>query len=179
MATPKAPVRKIPPGNKDKGDKCTKCTKPAGEKEEGVQCEICQLWSHAKCVDVSTELYCYLQKCANIHWYCDSCNKGVGQVLEEWSKLSNRQENTELKVNELKDDVKQLYQKIEKLEEKQNESKLSNEQTLAEVVKKAERDIEKQVETKTGSVAADVVSLNRAIDSAKSLAAEEQEKENR
>jgi len=108
MATPKAPVRKIPPGNKDKGDKCTKCTKPAGEKEEGVQCEICQLWSHAKCVDISTELYCYLQKCANIHWYCDSCNKAVGQVLEELSKLSNRQENTELKVNELKDDVKQL-----------------------------------------------------------------------
>jgi len=43
-------------GKKDKGDKCTKCTKPVGEKEEGVQCEICQLWSHAKCVDVSTEL---------------------------------------------------------------------------------------------------------------------------
>ena len=56
MATPKAPIRKIPPGKKDEGDKCTKCIKPVGEKEEGVQCEICQLWSHAKCVDVSTEL---------------------------------------------------------------------------------------------------------------------------
>jgi len=46
-------------------------------------------------------------------------------------------------------------------------------------VKKAERDIEKQVKTKIGSVAADVESLNRAVDSAKSLAAEEQDKENR
>jgi len=42
----------------------------------------------------------------------------LGQVLEELSKLNNRQENTELKVNELKEDVKQLYQKIEKLEDK-------------------------------------------------------------
>ena len=50
MATPKAPGRKIPPGKKDKGDKCTKCPKPVGEKEEGVQCEICQLWRHAKCI---------------------------------------------------------------------------------------------------------------------------------
>ena len=46
-------------------------------------------------------------------------------------------------------------------------------------MKKAERDIEKQVKTKIGSVAADVESLNRAVDSAKSLAAEEQDKENR
>ena len=46
-------------------------------------------------------------------------------------------------------------------------------------MKKAERDIEKQVEIKIESVAADVESLNRAVDSAKSLAAEEQDKENR
>jgi len=45
--------------------------------------------------------------------------------------------------------------------------------------KQTENDIEKQIESKLGSVAADVEQLNKAVDSAKSLAAEQQDKENR
>ena len=79
-----------------------------GEKDDGIQCEICQTWFHPKCVDVSAELYGYLQKCANIHWYCDTCNKGIGQVVEELSKVKNRQENTEIMMQKVNHEIERL-----------------------------------------------------------------------
>ena len=62
------------------------------EKDDGIQCDIYQTWFHPKCIDVSSELYGYFQKCANIYRYCDTRNKGIGQVVEELSKVKNRQE---------------------------------------------------------------------------------------
>lgn len=79
-----------------------------GEKEDGIQCEICQIWFHPKCVDVSTDLYGYLQKCANIHWYCDMCNKGIGQVIEELGKVKHRQEHTETMMQKINHEIEQL-----------------------------------------------------------------------
>jgi len=67
----------------DTGGKCLSCLKQVADKDLGVQCEICMFWFHAKCVDISTEVYSFLEKNRNIHWYCDVCNKGMAQVIEE------------------------------------------------------------------------------------------------
>ena len=45
------------------------------------------IWFHVKCVGISIELYGHLQKCGNLHWYCDGCNQGVGQVMEELCRI--------------------------------------------------------------------------------------------
>ena len=37
------------------------------------------------------EVYSFMEKNKNVHWYCDSCNKGVAAyVIEEVSKLKLR-----------------------------------------------------------------------------------------
>jgi len=89
-------------------DKCSRCSKMVGDKDDGIQCEICQTWFHPKCVDVSLELYGYLQKCTNIHWYCDTCNKGIGQVVEELSKVKNRLENTEIMMQKVNQEIERI-----------------------------------------------------------------------
>ena len=104
MADPKPPARKSSLGK----DKCSRCSKMVGVKDDGIQCEICQTWFHPKCVDVSSDLYGYLQKCTNIHWYCDTCNKGIGQVVEELSKVKNRQENTEIMMQKINHEIERL-----------------------------------------------------------------------
>ena len=50
---------------------------------------------------------------------------------------------------------------------------------ILEVTNRQKMTSKKQIESKLGSVAADVEQLNKAVDSAKSLAAEQQDKENR
>ena len=107
MSEPKAPSRKSSVGK----DKCSRCSKVVSEKDDGIQCEICQTWFHPKCVDVSSELYGYLQKCVNIHWYCDTCNKGIGQVVEELSKVKNRQENTDIMIQKVNNEIERLSHK--------------------------------------------------------------------
>jgi len=93
MSEPKPPSRKSSVGK----DKCSSCSKVISEKDDGIQCEICQTWFHPK--------YGYVQKCTNIQWYCDTYNKGIGQVVEELSKVKNRQENTEVMTQKANNEI--------------------------------------------------------------------------
>jgi len=59
---------------------CQACEKNAGEKDLGVQCELCEGWFHASCSGVS-DIYPYLGKCENLHRFCNQCNKNVKKTL--------------------------------------------------------------------------------------------------
>ena len=37
--------------------------------------------------------------------YCDTCNKGIGQVVEELSKVKNRQENTDIMIQKVNNEI--------------------------------------------------------------------------
>ena len=37
-----------------------KCQKPANRNQQGIQCESCLLWHHAKCIDMPVSEYNYL-----------------------------------------------------------------------------------------------------------------------
>ena len=82
----------------EKGDKCETCNKCVLEKDYGIQCEICKSWYHAKCVDNNVQVYTYLECSKNLHWFCDSCNRGVPQVMEEITRLKGRQEIIEQEI---------------------------------------------------------------------------------
>ena len=44
--------------------------------------EICNLWYHIKCQNVSAVTYGVLQKSTGVHWYCKGCDKGVSKLLQ-------------------------------------------------------------------------------------------------
>jgi len=54
--------------------KCGICSKQITDKDIGVQCELCGVWYHGECQDVSKEAYKMLTKNEVIHWFCKMCD---------------------------------------------------------------------------------------------------------
>ena len=52
-----------------KDEKCGVCEKGVGEKEQGIQCELCEKWYHAGCVKIPEEVYKVLGKLSSLHWF--------------------------------------------------------------------------------------------------------------
>jgi len=104
----KQPSRGSTSRKDEKSDKCANCSKSVGEKEMGIQCEICSGLFHSKCVDISAEVYSFMEKNKNVHWYCDSCNKGVACVTEEVSKLKLRQDLMDQSLKEMRSEIEEL-----------------------------------------------------------------------
>ena len=92
----------------DSHDKCVLCSKVVSGKDLGVQCEICETWFHAKCVDINSEVYAFMEMNKNIHWYCDRCNKSVAHVLEDVSKLKVRQDIVDSKLMDMSKEMEEL-----------------------------------------------------------------------
>lgn len=90
------------PPKKDKGDerdKCGQCRNRVGE--DGIQCEICDVWSHPKCVGISKEGYEALSSNSQIHWYCAACNLGVGNLINEVNRIKDMMNKQEMRVDGL------------------------------------------------------------------------------
>ena len=52
---------------------CTVCQKPVKCNQRGIQCSICDNWTHAKCGSVSIEEYVRLGEREDDPWVCPSC----------------------------------------------------------------------------------------------------------
>ena len=48
------------------------CVKNVSDKDKAVQCDLCELWVHIKCNNLSNLDYRYLQN-SNESWYCIEC----------------------------------------------------------------------------------------------------------
>lgn len=49
------------------------CGKSVHSNQRALQCDECQLWSHASCVHITDGLYRELQVQAQFSWHCPSC----------------------------------------------------------------------------------------------------------
>lgn len=79
---------------------CGSCKKGVGQKEEGVQCEICTNWFHCPCQNVSEELYKALNMFSkDISWFCHSCKGGAEKVLGLIQTIQKRMNNMNEEVN--------------------------------------------------------------------------------
>jgi len=116
------------------------------EKDYGIQCEICKSRYHAKCVDISVEVYTYLERSKNLHWLCDSCNQGVAQVMEEISRLKGRQEIIEQEIAVVRNEIEVMKKDINKTDTKLDTAIKAK---LLDVVEnKVESMVENKVESK-------------------------------
>jgi hypothetical protein len=55
--------------------RCPVCHKTVGKNAAALQCDLCDLWLHAKCIGISMDLYTPLSKCTSRHLkvYCTTC----------------------------------------------------------------------------------------------------------
>ena len=75
-------------------EKCGVCRKNVAPGAKGVMCEVCEVWSHSKCQDISDDSYKLLNQ-DKIHFFCETCDKTVGKNLKSLSALSLRQNSLE------------------------------------------------------------------------------------
>ena len=184
----------------ESGDRCATCTKAVSDKDSGIQCEICFSWYHAKCVGISEDVYSFLVNTKNVHWYCDSCNQGFAQVVEELGRLKARQESMEHKMNEIMKELGEIgnfKQKIEKIDNSvrdlaeaklPGEVKKNVEQHVVQFKDIVKQQIDEELNSRvdegikkelTGQVCGELDEVRKSIQITKEQADEQRDKERR
>ena len=94
-----------------KTDKCGVCKKVVAASANGVMCEVCEVWFHSKCQNISDDTYRLLNQ-DKIHFFCGNCDKAVGKILKSLTELSLRQEKLEQKVETMTKDFSFEFSKV-------------------------------------------------------------------
>src|SRR5260221_1376403 len=103
---------KLSGGNKQKekfnkldpeSDKCRDCQTKVTKEDNALFCEICRVWYHITCQNVSEEIYEILKN--TLHWYCKGCDKGASNILGTLTRLEEKQNTFELELKKIVVDV--------------------------------------------------------------------------
>lgn len=84
--------------NQKRTSACGGCKKTVTGGQKGLQCQLCELWYHIECEDISESVYAFLQentKESTIHWFCHKCSGVAAKMLQSITKLEQRQEKLE------------------------------------------------------------------------------------
>jgi hypothetical protein len=187
-------------------DKCLLCATAVKEEENGIQCELCEMWVHAKCEKINEEGFKVLSM-DNIHWYCLGCNKGVGRVLSTVMKMQRSHDKMDSEIKEIQGNFKQHQEQVESeldgikggMEEIKNEMKVAKEainelyaaiEQQREDQKKIEtneglwstivgKHVEKQVDMKMDNMTGQLEEVHKTLTETSTQAKEERDKEER
>ena len=80
-------------------DRCKICNKQVNE---GIECEVCEHWFHARCVNLTTAAMKALESDKSIHWCCEGCGNGVVMM---WKKFKERQDKMEMQMSVIHKEV--------------------------------------------------------------------------
>ena len=95
--------------NEPPKDVCADCKRKVRRTDEAVECEVCEIWFHNKCQNVSDALYPVLQdKTERVSWYCNYCSRGAKPLMKKLQKLSVKQVKTEEEVKKISERVKAI-----------------------------------------------------------------------
>ena len=91
------------------------------EKDNGLQCDFCDVWTHAACEGITEDVYKVLSRCEGAHWFCEKCNIGVIKMLKAVGQLDERtgrlDEDMKTKQKETESEITKVKQGIAKLED--------------------------------------------------------------
>ena len=88
---------------------CGACRKVVKSTEQGLCCDLCQMWFHVKCSNASKALVEFLNsddgQQANVHWYCCCCEKGSRKLFEQMVVIDKRISSLETQLSDLNEKV--------------------------------------------------------------------------
>src|ERR1700759_375384 len=87
-------------------NKCPCCKLWVLATEMGLQCDICELWSHANCVEISEEEYNFLNEHKGIAWFCSPCKKIIASTIKTSQAFKERRDKTDKEIADIKESVK-------------------------------------------------------------------------
>ena len=124
-------------GMESKKTLCGSCGKEVKSGDKAMFCEICELWHHTHCENVSDELYGLIQKQGDtpaLHWYCNKCNTGFSKVITTLGRLENLYGKLEKKVDNIETVVSQHDKAVHEIRDKVH----SIDKTIVEVAQTVE-----------------------------------------
>ena len=119
-------------------DRCGQCTKHVGEKDNGIQCELCESWFHTACEGVSDEMYKLVGKNEALHWFCKKCNSNAMKMLKE---IGERAKEVDSRIAKLEKDMKVMSGHITKVKDEM----MKDMQKLSTEVNEAKSEVDKQL----------------------------------
>jgi len=134
----------------------------------GVACELCNKWYHAKCVGITAETYKFLKSCCveastdngalgngGVMWFCQDCMGTASQMIKNISAVQKRQDDMEA---ELKQTTKRMNSIDMELKENKREVEAKINDNKQEI-KELQREI-LDINAKLQMVQEDVTSSN-------------------
>jgi len=115
VAKGKAKGKKV----EEKKEDCGSCSKEINTQDELLPCELCDVWFHDKCVNISQAQYlCFNQdskdgKGSGIHWYCADCNRVAKKILTKLGGLQEKQDKLEVELVEVGKELKTMNKAVE------------------------------------------------------------------
>lgn len=91
---------------------CGVCSKDVDNKDNGLQCDLCQLWLHAQCERVGVGLYRELQKEEETPWVCTKCITQAKKYAETIRRMREERENMGKEKHRLDNEVKELMESL-------------------------------------------------------------------
>ena len=100
-------------------DLCGKCNKKCTTKGESIQCDLCGLWAHASCEDISKDQYKAIKTLSaldNIVYYCrnNDCSSRIKYITSEWVKSQDSSKIDKIVTNLTQQHISKEYQAIQK-----------------------------------------------------------------
>jgi len=139
------------------GLKCPDCSKAVSDKDNDIQCEVCESWLHGKCQDLQEDVYKLLGQSEAIHWYCSSCNKGVAKIIHSLSKVLARQDVMEVDLAKMRGDMDELKSTIQRIRDTTTATDVKLETCIeAKLVEGLEKRMESSVNGKVRNMKEDV-----------------------
>jgi hypothetical protein len=86
---------------------CKECGKNIRNNQNAILCAVCNMWSHAKCLDMSTSAFKYYLQNPKLNWECNWCSLPFNELsegelvleLETENIISRQESDTELGIN--------------------------------------------------------------------------------
>lgn len=126
---------------------CPTCKKEVGDKDEGIQCELCLKWFHILCLGMSRETYKFLMNPVNmnIHWFCKTCNVNAITTIRMLQDVKNELKDTNKSVDlltiefqKLKASYSDIVSRLDKVEKVHTNETTSTNLTTSNLDKRLE-----------------------------------------
>lgn len=103
-----------------KSSKCGFCVKQVSDKEQGIQCEICNKWYHCACQGINDKLYSAISEFEkDIHWFCKACRDGADKILAVVVQIQSRVDQLGNDMFKLRNDVRDELSQINKINQQE------------------------------------------------------------
>jgi hypothetical protein len=103
---------------------CLRCKKNVAKTSKSVRCGTCQLWVHAECENISSELYNILAHPerfgGSVSWTCDCCLASNAEIRQVVKAYTEKIKEVEARITGTEEGLKDLGKKVEKMDEKLN-----------------------------------------------------------